>query len=486
MKLLRVSAFVSLLACTASNAWAQYGLYGAPEMLRLQPVPAATASNTAVAPSAFQAESASSGPTVVSAYSSAAGDYSQPTQTAGLPPVPPVPGSQPKPAADSPSGQPGPVPSALADPGYQPSYTTATPSGCAAASGAAECGGYCGALNQYQQAACGMGCDGCNCCQWYGSVLALAMTRDRANKLWTTAASATPANQLMNTQDASANWVPGGEIRIGRCFCCNQYAIEADFWGLHEMNGFACASVHGGYVNTPLQDDLMYFHGLPSGGWFDGAQEHRLWRTDEAYNVELNFIRNHLLVAECGCPLSVDLLAGVRYFRFRDNLTWGTLKGGCTWGEAGGADEAYINDAAANNLIGGQLGFNLEYRASCCLKFFVTPKVGIYDNIIENNFGAQLGDCTIATQNSYPGLTYPVHSTANSFSVLTQIDVGADWQITPRLGAILGYRVLAATGMGLADNQIPFYFNDIPAIQDIDRNGHLILHGAFAGLSYCF
>ena len=71
-------------------------------------------------------------------------------------------------------------------------------------------------------------------------------------------------------------------------------------------------------------------------------------------------------------------------------------------------------------------------------------------------------------------------------SVLSQIDVGLDWQITQCLSARLGYRVVAATGIGLADNQIPPYLNDIPAIQDIDRNGNLLLHGAFAGVTYCF
>ena len=75
---------------------------------------------------------------------------------------------------------------------------------------------------------------------------------------------------------------------------------------------------------------------------------------------------------------------------------------------------------------------------------------------------------------------------ANIFSVLSQIDVGLDWQITQRLGARVGYRVVAITGVGLADNQIPLYLNDIPAIQDIDRNGSLLVHGAFAGMTYCF
>ena len=42
---------------------------------------------------------------------------------------------------------------------------------------------------------------------------------------------------------------------------------------------------------------------------------------------------------------------------------------------------------------------------------------------------------------------------------------------------------MAITGVGLADNQIPPYLNDIPAIQDIDRNGSLLVHGAFAGMT---
>ena len=83
-------------------------------------------------------------------------------------------------------------------------------------------------------------------------------------------------------------------------------------------------------------------------------------------------------------------------------------------------------------------------------------------------------------------MTYPVQSHCNELSVLTPDRRGVDWQITQCLSARLGYRLVAATGVGLADNQIPPYLNDIPAIQDIDRNGNLLLHGAFAGVTYCF
>ena len=35
MKFLRIALFASLAGCSVSAAWAQYGLYGSPEMLRL-------------------------------------------------------------------------------------------------------------------------------------------------------------------------------------------------------------------------------------------------------------------------------------------------------------------------------------------------------------------------------------------------------------------------------------------------------------------
>ena len=41
----------------------------------------------------------------------------------------------------------------------------------------------------------------------------------------------------MNTQEAGTNWEWGGEIRFGRYFCCKEYAIEATYWGIHDMTG---------------------------------------------------------------------------------------------------------------------------------------------------------------------------------------------------------------------------------------------------------
>ena len=234
------------------------------DMLRLQPVPAAATNNTFVAPSAYQADPASSSPVAGNASFSATADYSQQTQTASpaMPAVPPVPANA-TPMGLSVTGQqsPGPVPPALADPGYQPSYMPSFQAANTACNSGAACGVYSGPVNQYQQAACGLGCGNCNGCEWYGSVLALMMTRDHGNKLWTSYQSGVEANQIMNTQDAAVGWEWGTEITFGRSFCCNQYSIEATYWTLHEFDGYACASIPGGNVDTPLNTSLMYFHG---------------------------------------------------------------------------------------------------------------------------------------------------------------------------------------------------------------------------------
>ena len=96
--------------------------------------------------------------------------------------------------------------------------------------------------------------------------MGLALTRDKANKLWTTYEGGNPpnpANQIMNTQQASAGWEWGGEITFGRTFCCNQWSLEATYWTTNDFTGSSLRSIPGGYVSSPLNTGLVYFGGLP-------------------------------------------------------------------------------------------------------------------------------------------------------------------------------------------------------------------------------
>ena len=75
-----------------------------------------------------------------------------------------------------------------------------------------------------------------------------------------------------------------------------------------------------------------------------------------------------------------------------------------------------------------------------------------------------------------------MHASTDGFSFLTQVDLGLDWQITQHVSTQFGYRLVAITGMGLSDGQIPFFGNDTLAIAGIQHNDSLILHGAFRRL----
>jgi hypothetical protein len=451
MASLRTSTFLVLAVLWTAAAHGQMGLYGAPEPLPLPLVQSAGyGGNANIDPQAMQRVSA-------------------------MP--------DPLPGAPLPQPPAYPVPAAQADTGRGFSVFDGAAQKPAAPAESTPCqGGACAAQGDFFSRCLGGGA-GCDSCPWYASLSALVMTRDNGNKRGLSVESDYPSEVLMTTRDANPGWEWGGELVFGRRFCCNQWSLDVTYWTLCEFKGSA-TGYFDSCVDSELDFSRVQFNGVSANDWFDYSTEHRLWRTDEVHNVELNLTRNHLL-GDCG-PLSLDLTTGLRYFRFRERLVYGALAWDCAWGADGGADEAYLNDEVANNLIGFQIGCNAEWRVTPSLRVFVTPKIGIYDNYVQNKFSAYLGDGTPATQDQFSGRSYPVSSSHNSFSVLSQIDLGLAWQIAPRWDARVGYRLMAVTGMGLAENQIPDNVADIPTIAGINSSGSLVLHGAFFGVAYCF
>lgn len=324
------------------------------------------------------------------------------------------------------------------------------------------------------------------CCTspWFASASALYFNRDKANRVWTTYEWGNEPNQLFNTQDVGYETRWGGQVRFGRRFCCDRWAFEATYWTLNPLNAMAGITDPAG-LGTPLVVSGIEFGGDNATDFFDDSAGHRLWRYNEFHNVELNLIRNRVLTTD-SAPWDVSWMAGIRFFRFQENLTFGGLANGETWGQNAGASEAYLNDNIKNNLLGFQIGFSANYYIAPTWRLFVTPKFGIYNNHISNYFQAQLGNGVVAQPTAASGVvgTYPVESSTNVVSFLTEVDLGLEWLFSERWSARIGYRVVAITNMGLADNQFPPYIVDIPEIAAIDTNGDLVLHGGFAGLTF--
>jgi hypothetical protein len=379
-------------------------------------------------------------------------------------PLPPEPSSLPAGAAQSPA------------PAQSPSVVDALLCQAANACGPYSCG----------EAACGESTQCCTapdgyCCPWYGSAYALVMGRNSGNRVWTSYDWADESDQVEHTA-FGLKWRWGGEITIGRRFCCGTRALEITYWTLDAFEGSRTTSLETG-VATPLTVGHLSFDGSPATDWFDGALEHRLRRRDEVQSVEVNLVRQRLLSGS-GLPLDIDILLGTRFFRFEDDLVFSALADPDEMTDPGQDHEAFLDEHITNELLGIQLGFDANYQLRSNWRMFITPKFGIYNNHIEHVFQAYLGDGTVATQSMYPTMSYPVRSDIDVVSFLTQVDLGLEWQFARNWSARLGYRAVVVTGVGLADNQIPPYIADIPEIAAIDTNGELVLHGAFFGLAY--
>ena len=484
MRYLRVLTLLTVVSWTTSEAWGQYGLYGSPEMLRLPPT-----DSQATGHSGYPSYSASGYPGEASGYAGQTVQVAADTR----PPLQPA----PLPAEHAPRlGQPDqhapnvvsqmldesdcypPSPSWLPDAGSEGGGEYGYDPGCGygAFEGAIGGAGPCGAALPCLES------------MWYGSVSGLIMSRDEPNRLWVSYENGVNENQLMDTQDTQLQWRAGGEVCFGRRFCCGNWAVEARFWTLEAFSGLA-SQTHPSFVSTPLDfTDVVYANaaipGLPVD-LFDRAQEHRLWRDNELYNVELNLIRSQ---ADCNRCSAFDLgwSVGVRFFRFEESLLFGSLDEGGTGFGVDPTMEGYLDDNIINNLVGVQFGCDLNYHLAHNWRMFIAPKVGIYNNHIEHRFSAYRGDGELfdTVPADYPG--YPIESSKDVVSFMTQIDLGLVWQVSPSWSAHIGYRVAIATGMGLADHQIPPYVVDTPELADIDYNGYLLLHGGFAGLTFNF
>jgi hypothetical protein len=540
--------FARILSCAAlavlllaGSAFAQFGLYGAPDPVRLpsaqptaapygyqayQPAPAYQPQPPSY-PAARMAQTTVMYPTAGTAAQPGWQTYPR----AGMPLAAAAPAAAPTPAAPTPAPQPSlvePPESAVPAPGVAPKLTpipapAASPSpsdrpnlmnnmlsqpACGGGNGYSSAPAYgsgCGnGYSSYGYDANG-GCKGGACAQygqeaggygpgvgfgysnpWYAGANVLVLGRDRPNGQWLSYRSDDATIQLFNSRDLEAAWQWGGEITFGRRFACDQFAVQATYWTLSPTTATRSVNATPGVyqVSTPLNTQFVTFGVDPIQNWFDGADQHLFCRTDEYHNVEVNVLCNAHSYDPTSCrqPLiGMDWLMGFRYFRAEDSLKWQTLRMNGSWNTA--ADWATLNDRLTNNLWGFQVGANADLRLSNCFKIFCNPRFGVYNNHIEQVFSLTRGD-----QVSASGLlgNYPVSSQVDKLSFLSEVSVGVDWKFAHCWSAQIGYRVIAATGMGLADHQIPFYLVDVPEIAHLDTNGHLILHGAFAGITYNF
>lgn len=348
--------------------------------------------------------------------------------------------------------------------GYGAGYGAAAGGGCGVAGYGAAAAGFAPGVNPY----CTPSPSG-----WFGGLGGLIMTRDRPNRVYFSADANNLANQNQSGEDVTGDWQGGWEVNFGRQYC-GGCAWGVSFWMIDSLED---TSRVGGPLVTPIDVSFLPpLNGRPVGDYFDGAEEHRLYRRNEIYNLELNVFGSPWYGSAQGA-FAYRWLAGVRWLRFDESLVFGSVEGGEFFGANGGASEAYYDISVVNNLIGPQIGGVGRWQFLPRMAAYATPKVGLMVNHINHRSQLYTGSGVYG---------FDTQSNKNDISMLASLDLGLSYQLTRAWYVYGGYRLVSIAGIGLADEQVPFFLNDYPEIRRVDSNGSLLLHGAMFGVGACF
>lgn len=325
---------------------------------------------------------------------------------------------------------------------------------------------------------------------WFGGVYGLVMTRDNENDVWLSYDAAFPDYKLLASRHADMDWGGGFETRVGRYFNCGQNAWELVYWGVfpdvREANACDCGLV--GPLRTWIRfDNLVYDPGTgnqPVDDFFNDVERHRLQRSFQFQNVELNLLSLSWPTTDSCWRYSGTI--GVRYFRFDEGFVFSSDP----------VDEDFTGDPremaytidVINHLIGAQIGGRVAYQATDRVGLFADAKVGLFGNHIRH-YSAIGGANGFAVVNNpggpFDGEVISVRSSKDDVAMLGELVLGGNYQLTRTCSLTGGYRAVALTGVALSTNQIPLdNIWTVDSVRDIDSNGSVILHGAFAGVTF--
>ena len=355
---------------------------------------------------------------------------------------------------------------------------------------------------------------------WYAGVRALYMTRDRSDNVWLSLDTDNLPAHLLDSHDASMDWEFGFEGYVGRAFDCGRSALEGRYWGVYSevQEASVLRTAAAGNFDTPIDFTPLVFDNGGGGGpepvanFFLNAEIHRVQRSYEIQNVEVNFLR---LLGDCstcapacgtqcggscgggscgGCgwgesvvtALQVRWVAGLRYFRFDEGFQFATDRGSIVFGDDL-AEELYYDIDVANHLVGLQLGCRFDYASCRRWSLHGDTKLGLYGNHITHRqlFGSGNGAATIDDVGGpFNTAPYDISSTKNDASMIAEFDFGCDIAVSSCWTAGFGCRVVGVSGVALTTAQIPRYFEDLGEARRIDSTGSLLLHGGYAQIEY--
>jgi opacity protein-like surface antigen len=346
---------------------------------------------------------------------------------------------------------------------------------------------------------CGSPCGGSNCCHnHYVYANALVMNHLKPGGFVTSVDSGTGDQRINFCNREFGNlWAGGLEVGTGWCFGCGcNTALELVYWGIFPATPNVRATDN---INSTIDFGDLTYNGASANVPFQNAEFQRVQNSFSFNSVEANLVGNSMAGGPFGCgmcgfcmgrsgsPWGFGYLAGLRYLNFSERFLFSSDPTG--FGINGAPQELNYLMQVNNNLFGFQLGTGLSYCVTNRLTAYTIGKFGLYDNHVtglQRVYGS-LGNAVINT-GPFAGQGFSVRSTGReSFATAGQFDLGGRWAINNNWSANFGYRVLGITGVATSDVNVHHdQFHDVDGIAVVQRTGSFIIHGAFAGATYCW
>jgi hypothetical protein len=338
---------------------------------------------------------------------------------------------------------------------------------------------------------------GSPCSGWFGSVAALFMDRNESGHYQFSYDNDPLGSRdhihLLDIREADMGLSGGFDVRIGHYFQGGQLGIELIYWGLYPGSQQSILTPSGfvGTLDPILNFDRVSIGGTGVDAWTNGAGAHRIRRSFDIHNAEINLVNfsGCTIYDACGKPkFCFSWGAGFRFFQFSEELLFSTREAGMSARFDDGQNQIDYSVDVDNNLFGGQIGGEGRWFATDKLSIVLSSKVGLFGNSVQHRSRIQDEQGRIAIVNDGPlgGAAWDVNSHKGDVAVLAELNLALSYCLTQNISFIAGYRVMGVSNVALSADQIPTDLRRVNAASTIDSDNGLLLHGGHAGIEFLY
>lgn len=368
---------------------------------------------------------------------------------------------------------------------------------------------------------------------------------------------------ILYTEDAALGTMAGFEVMGGRYFNCGKNAIMASYWGLFPENEMVSVFDGGAGVRSVLWrpwagpdpwtgEYQLNMTGTPMGDsttdqdvydLYDMASAHRLRRSSEFHNVEINLLgfavggaarnfnratkgsmfhggRGHhghwggnqgacydnanCGTGDCGssdcetcyssptkyatgpCCYQAPPCGSRLNFSWLAGVRYLQFNDNFSYAALGvpslGAQTLSYDVYTQNQLVGFQIGGRSDLCVGRKLNLYSLARVGIYNN--NASLTSRLGtETSYAYVSDMPGTEFNIARSTNQLAFLSELGAGAGVRLSPKWTATTGYRAVIVNGVATSVGNIRYQGQTL-AQTGINATDCLILHGLDIGAIY--